>query len=381
MNQECWNPGSETGFLINPDPLENLAKIETGFAHQKATELEDISEQLPRLVKTGEIRPVLSELDIHDVSVLEDCSALRVVERAFQIYSHFANAYVWCDEGNPTDHIPEGVAIPLVQLANIVERPPILPYATTSLCNFKRINPDGEIRVDNLQCIQKIVGIPDESWFHLIHVEIEAHAAKAIQACITASKAIDTQDGTGVREALSEIPGAFVKMMKTFNRMGEHCKPEVYYFTLRPYLFGFNNIIYKGVDEYEGKPQTFRGESGAQSTVIPAIKAYLGLQHERGGLSEHLEIMKNYMPKPHRELIANIDAVKIRNFVINCDEKTLTDKYNACLKSVFAFRSLHLKMVAEYVSKRVENPIGTGGTEFMHWLKKLRDETAQQYLN
>ena len=121
-------------------------------------------------------------------------------------------------------------------------------------------------------------------------------------------------------------------------------------------------------------------ESGAQSSVIPAIKAYLGLQHEKGGLTDHLEIMKEYMPKPHRELLNNIDPQKIRNFVIKKNNGQLTDAYNHCLESVYKFRSLHLKMAHAYVAQKVKNPVGTGGTEFMHWLKQLRDETEQQYL-
>lgn len=365
---------------MSPDPAESLETTASGLAADACSKLNGLASSLPELIKAGHVRSALKELDVFDVSQLEKVEDFRVIERAFQIYAHFANAYVWCDENNPADHIPKGVAVPLVVLSKIVERPPILPYATTSLSNFRRLDPAGDLTVDNLACIQKLVDIHDESWFHLIHVEIEAHAAKAVHACIAATKAIESEDATLVESELARVPIAFGKMIDTFKRIAEKCSPDIYYFTLRPYLFGFTDVVYEGVDEFEGAPQTFRGESGAQSSVIPSIKAYLGLQHESGGLTEHLEIMKSYMPKPHRELLAQIDSSTIRSFVIARKDEGLKKVFNECIESVFEFRSLHLRMANGFIAKKVANPIGTGGTEFMYWLKQLRDETAQQYL-
>ena len=86
------------------------------------------------------------------------------------------------------------------------------------------------------------------------------------------------------------------------------------------------------------------------------------------------------MPKPHRELIATIDTGKFRGYVSNKSSSSLTEAYNECLQSLTEFRTLHLSMANAFVASRVENPIGTGGTEFMHWLEQLRNETEQQYL-
>lgn len=378
--QNCWLPEKKHGFLMSPDPLSDLTTVETGLSREVSAELEELASKLPDLIASGDIRKTLKDLKTFDMSVLGQVEDFRIVERAFQVYAHLANAYVWCEEENPTDHIPEGVAVPLVALAKTVERPPIIPYASTALCNFERIDPKGEIVVDNLRCIQKLIDIQDESWFHLIHVEIEAHAGAITHACLLATQAIDNNDKDTAERELLKIPEAFEKMIATFKRMFEKCSPDIYFNTLRPYLFGFTDIIYNGVEEFKGKPQTYRGESGAQSSVIPAIKAFLGLQHEKGGLTEHLEIMKAYMPKPHRELLSNIDQQKIRTFVIASNNEPLTDAYNACLEGLFKFRSLHLKMAHAYVAQKVTNPIGTGGTEFMHWLKQLRDETEKQYI-
>ena len=380
MEQDCWKPQKESGFLMHPDPVADISACDAPIDAGHSSLLQELATGLPDLIRRKRLRAALDDLPIVDLSALEHWADSRVAERAFQIYVHFANVYVWCDQDDPARHIPAGVAVPLVQLAEFLERPPILPYASTALCNFVRIDPDGEYATGNMRVIQKIVDIPDESWFHLTHTEIEAHAADMLFACIDATGQIDNDDDAGVEQSLAGIPGAFERMSRTFKRIAKGCKPETYYHTMRPYLFGFNDIVYEGVKKYGGRPQTFRGQTGAQSSAIPSVQAFLGLRHEHGGLTHHLEAMKEHMPKPHRELLAAIEPDKIRGYVSRCASASLTETYNECLRSLTEFRTLHLGMANAFVASRVENPIGTGGTEFMHWLEQLRNETEQQFL-
>ena len=380
MIQNCWTITPDRGFLMNPDPIADFEQAAAPVSAEAREHLQQIAEQLPELIAARQIRATLDNLPIYEMAPLRNVDDFRLVERAFQIYAHFAQVYVWCESDNPAKHIPAGVAVPFVMLANLVERPPIIPYAMTALSNYQRIDPDGDLVVDNLRCVQKIINIPDESWFHLIHVEIEGHAASAIHHCLAATDAVRYDDPTALESSLAAIPGALQKMIATFKRMPEGCNPNTYYHTLRPYLFGFDDIVYEGVAEFGGKPQTFRGETGAQSTVIPAIQRFLGLRHARGGLSDHLEIMTGYMPKPHRELLRAIEPDLIRTYVAAQSAVNLREIYNACLAEVVEFRSLHLHFANAYIASKVADPRGTGGTDFMRWLKQLRDETAEQYL-
>lgn len=380
MNQDCWKPGRNGGFLMHPDPVADISACDAPVDTGHASLLQELATGLPELISRKRLRAVLDDMPVVEFSALENWADSRVAERAFQIYVHFANVYVWCDQDDPARHIPAGVAVPLVQLAEFLERPPILPYASTALCNFERIDPDGEYTTGNMRVIQKIIDIPDESWFHLTHTEIEAHAADMLFACIDATAQVDNDDAASVEQSLGQVPDALGRMMVTFKGIAKGCKPETYYHTLRPYLFGFDDIVYEGVQKYAGEPQTFRGQTGAQSSAIPAAQAFLGLRHEHGGLTHHLEAMKEHMPKPHRELLAAIDPNKIRNYVSNSAGASLRETYNECLRSLTEFRTLHLGMAHAFVASRVENPIGTGGTEFMHWLEQLRNETEQQFL-
>ena len=139
--------------------------------------------------------------------------------------------------------------------------------------------------------------------------------ATAVAGYLDAETAALGGDSDGVLDGLGQIPEAFERMIATFKRIGEGCSPEYYFRTLRPYLFGFTDVIYKGVSEFGDRPQSFRGQSGAQSTVIPAIQRLLGLQHRKGGLTTDLEAMIDYMPVPHQRLLRAVDTRAIRDHV------------------------------------------------------------------
>ena len=163
MNHDCWTPRRESGFLMSPDPIVDISKCDSPLDSDTSEQLQSLGLSLSTLIANDRLRSTMEELPVFDMTEFNDCVDGRVVERAFQIYAHFANAYVWCDQDDPAKYRPSGVAVPLVQLAEIVERPPIVPYASTSLCNIERIDPNGGYNVENLQCIQKLVDLPDES--------------------------------------------------------------------------------------------------------------------------------------------------------------------------------------------------------------------------
>ena len=63
-------------------------------------------------------------------------------------------------------------------------------------------------------------------------------------------------------------------------------------------------------------------------------------------------------------------------------DQRLVDAYDECVELVRGFRAKHLKYAATYIQHQAQagatNPteVGTGGTPFMRYLKKHRDETA-----
>jgi indoleamine 2,3-dioxygenase len=178
--------------------------------------------------------------------------------------------------------------------------------------------------------------------------------------------------------------------------MPEKCDPYIYYHRVRPYIHGWRDhpmftegLIYADVSDYNDKPQSFRGETGAQSSIIPSLDAALGVVHENDYMRHYLNEMRDYMPPKHRAFIEAIEkGPSIREFVINkmATNKSLEDIYNQCIHWMELFRTKHLEYANNYIFKQHEsshtNPhaVGTGGTPFMPYLQKHRDETAAHIL-
>jgi hypothetical protein len=57
--------------------------------------------------------------------------------------------------------------------------------------------------------------------------------------------------------------------------------------------------------------------------------------------------------------------------------RDLADKepFNEALEALAAFREAHLGLAEAYIARRVRDPLGTGGTPYLTWLKQLIDET------
>ncbi len=95
--------------------------------------------------------------------------------------------------------------------------------------------------------------------------------------------------------------------------------------------------------------------------------------------------MRAYIPPTHRAFIEAIEqGPSIRQYVIGryqC-QLALRDAYNACVHWLARFRSTHLEYAGRYIHQQsqqgLDNPtnVGTGGTPFMPYLKKHRDETV-----
>ncbi len=380
LDLRTYDIDNSRGFLPSTDPLLCLPEPE-------AAAWEECARELPKLLVTDHIRSYIKKLPPFPLHVLH---GEREQRRAMVILSYLGHAYLWGEE-DIVQSFPEVLASPWHAVAQKLGRHPVLSYASYALDNWKRIEASGPIALGNIALVQNFLGGIDEEWFVLIHVDIEARAAQVLAGLVGAKVAVRANDDKALTAALASVDRALEEMYITLCRMPEHCDPYIYYNRVRPYIFGWKDhpalpqgILYEGVKEYGGKPQKFRGETGSQSSLMPALDAALEIGHKDDPLRPFLLEMQDYMPPGHRAFINAMEqAPSIRSYVRGKKELQLdmVEKFNSCINWITQFRTKHLEYAAEYILQqhqvRAGNPnqVGTGGTPFMAYLKKHRDET------
>ena len=373
---------AERGFLPLQDPLPRLPR--------PFDEWESVASGLPKLFASDHIRRTIEQLAPFPVEAIRG-DAER--ERAMALLSYLGHAYVW-GAGSPASILPKRLAVPWHAVADSLGRPPVLSYSSYALHNFFRFDASREVECGNIALIQNFLGGIDEEWFILIHVEIERRAAPAVAVLHACLDAAETGDADRLEALLGEVKASLGSMYATLARMPEWCDPYIYFHRVRPYIHGWKNhpdlpegVVYEGVEAYRGRPRQFRGETGAQSAIVPSLDAMLGIRHKDDALGAYLMEMRTYMPPAHRAFIESLEARQpVRLFVQRSGRSRLIDLYNACIEEVGRFRSLHLEYAAAYIFRQAQtdekNPhaVGTGGTPFMPYLTKHRDETAAHRL-
>ena len=141
------------------------------------------------------------------------------------------------------------------------------------------------------------------------------------------------------------------------------------------------------IKDANGKPQVYRGQTGSQSSIMPTMDALFGIAHSADPLRVYLDELHRYRPPAHQSFIENIrERSVLKKTVAQLDSAPLTDCYNNCILKATQFRTQHLKYAATYINKQNHgstgntSDVGTGGTPFMKYLKKHRDEAATQLL-
>ncbi len=381
--QTSFNP--EQGFLPSADPL---TKLSADF-----NEWEAVAAQLPKLLLSDQLHGLLSGLQPFPINKLHSPAE---IERAMMIVSFINHAYVWGGP-RPASVLPATLAVPWYQLSQTLNRPPVLSYASYALHNWRRLQTDRPIQLGNIALLQNFWGGIDEEWFILIHIDIEARATTAVANLLPAQTAVSKNQPQTLLQSLLNIQRSLEGMYQSLARMPEHCDPLIYYQRVRPFIHGWANnpslpdgLRYEGVEAYQNKPQKFRGETGAQSSIIPALDTLLGIEHEDDPLKEYLLEMRLYMPQEHRSFLKKLsEGPALRDVVIREGKNApmLVDAYNNCVTLVEDFRTLHLQYAASYIHQQSQsvgaNPtdIGTGGTPFMRYLDKHKKETGRFLIN
>lgn len=309
--------------------------------------------------------------------------------RAYVILTFISQAYIWAEgEEGIAGRLPQVLAVPWVTVAEHLGMPPVITYAATVLMNWSLRNPGGPMdNVDNLVAMANFTGTEDESWFYMVAAGVELAAAPGVKAVVRSLLAITEQDNETLTHSLRAVAKSLESMRAAFNRMYERCDPKLFYTRIRPFQAGTKGLdvlpeglVYEGISQ---KRKKLSGASAAQSSAIPTFDIFLGARHT-GGDAEFLAEMRGHMPSKHREFLEVLQSQpSIREYVRESGSTELISAYNDAVTAFADFRSDHVVLVTRYIVMQkaqysanvsLKNK-GTGGTDFMLFLKSVRDDT------
>lgn len=376
----------ERGFLADYNPAEVQLP-------EQLEPVVNLAMSLPRLIPAGELRSHIESLPTVDLTDFCKDSEESQLRMAMVHYAFLIQSYVW-GHAEPTSSLPACLAIPMWQLSEVNGQPPILTYSHYVLDNWDKIDRNKPIALNNIYMLQPFLGGQDEAWFVLIHVAIEAAAGEILNHFPSMIEATENLDEAGLENGLQAMSGGWEKVNAIFDRMPERCDPYVYFHRVRPWIHGWKDnpalaegVIYEGVEQANGEPQAFRGQTGSQSSIVPAMDALLKINHSQDSLRTFLDELHIYRPPSHRQFIDEVRAsANLRDAIKKIDKASLNQAYNVCLEKLAQFRTRHLEYAASYINKQGKGgagnttEVGTGGTPFMKYLKKHRDEVNRHLL-
>lgn len=351
------------GFLPPVDPMRQFPR---GSPYAM---LDEVGAELPSRLEDPAFRSWAKALRIPEWTPPDSPDGERMRQLYYVRVGFLASAYINQVGQSPVRVLPANIAGPLCQVTADLERPPILSYAGYALYNWYRLDPSGDVALGNIDTIQNFVDLYDEHWFILVHVDIEARAAALLDAVLELQARQAWRDREAVDHAIERITETVQAQTGVLERIPEHMSPDLYYSTFRPYIRFFDDVIYEGMDR---APMSYRGETGAQSSVIPLLVSLFKITHEPNELTRHLADMRRYMPRSHRSLLEMVDGFPDLRHVAT------PDSFNQALEAIAGFRHVHYGWAQRYIAEKEPDPRGTGGTPYVQWLQQLHDETLAQ---
>ena len=383
------------GFLPEVPPLERLP--------DEFITWEKLMDMLTELISKSQLRKEVDNnfplLTVSNQSLPTE----RHWMRAYCVLTFLSQGYLWQngEEGVPAK-LPKQLAVPWWEVSQRLGLPPIATYAGVVLWNWRVRDPSAPIALENIEMLNNYTGTRDEEWFYYISLAVELSAVKGIVEARNCLKGMQSGDISKVINCLESVTACIAQMKVTSNRMYEECKPDVFYGKIRHFQAGSKNmkafgegLIFEGVDD---EPKVFNGASAAESSTLPVFDILLGVEHS-GEAKRFLDQQKWHMPRAHRQFLLALSLQpSLRTFVLqNKSNKELTGAYNKCVTELGEFRNNHIVLVTRYIivpsSSNTKKPVesvtthdtrqpdlatrGTGGSDFMVFLKSVRDDTLK----
>ncbi|KIX04525.1 uncharacterized protein Z518_05395 [Rhinocladiella mackenziei CBS 650.93] len=368
--------------------------------------------KLGALIDSGALPDLTSHIDdlrvqLNKIGSEKDYD-LEAITALFRDYSFLASAYLlepcWATWSKDHDAgyglgravLPRCIAAPLVKAADILDIPPFMSYAASyALYNYSLARPNlGASVYDNLRLVRAFERGLDptssEAGFILTHVHMVQESGPLISGAVDLLSTIENvpSDTGAAILAFQTMLSAMTRIETHMEQMWTHSLPKDY-LSYRTFIFGITSqsmfpdgVIYQGTRYGDSKHLYFRGESGANDSIIPLLDHLLEIPMPKNPLTEILKDFRSYRPKPHRDFLGWVMSksaeVGVRAYCsasrdnaengANDDSLLLPTHYLKLLERVRSFRWRHWLFAREYIIKRSPHPTATGGSPIVTWL-------------
>ncbi|XP_061119730.1 indoleamine 2,3-dioxygenase 2-like [Conger conger] len=375
------------GFLLT-DPLTDLPEYYWIWM--------DLARNVPHLVQTHQLQARVAEMPLLSSSYLKGHRELRLARTAL---GFITMGYVWQDGAHqPAKVLPKVLAVPYCTVSKMLGLPPILVYADCVLANWWLRDPGRPMEIENIDTLFMIPGGDSCKGFFLVSVLVEQSACTGLQGLATVMNSMLTRDITAVQEGLTVVSDSIRRMAEVFKLIHKHVEPTMFYNSMRTFFMGWkdnpalpNSLWYEGVPE---QPPGLNGLSAGQSSALQCFDLLLGVQYSDETGRSFQESMRAYMPPPHRQLLETVSSwPPLRHFVLWSSSQELRHSYNSCVLALADLRTYHLNVTARYITipagqaKLIHCPFGnsharqethgSGGSNFLPFLKGIRDDTKR----
>ena len=194
----------------------------------------------------------------------------------------------------------------------------------------------------------------------------------------------------GIEKQLEMLLKSLEKIGSHLERIPTHCVPAFFFNNFRPYLSGWNIPEFKETgglvfgSAIDAPIYNSTGGSAAQSPIIQALDALLGVQHPPNpdGSPNYLYQIRKHIPKADRELILWVEGWGAE-FSELCLKHKILHPFSNCLAQMIANRRLHSGIAWKFIKNEATklssatNTVGTGGTTYEKFLKATIEDTQR----
>eukprot|EP01012_Entosiphon_sulcatum_P049975 TRINITY_DN68712_c0_g1_i1.p1 TRINITY_DN68712_c0_g1~~TRINITY_DN68712_c0_g1_i1.p1 ORF type:complete len:486 (+),score=69.17 TRINITY_DN68712_c0_g1_i1:436-1893(+) len=396
-----FSVGHKNGFLPVELPLAVLPEKYSAVEELLSEMPVEKKDGSPGLLASGAFRStIVSRLPDLASAVAEETDS-RLLHALYRDYCILASAYCLepCDlrfretqktgngeYGKAEPVLPAVIAKPLVIVADKIGSIPWLDYTLGyGPGNFKLKDNTKGITLDNLDPIRLMRGGKDERGFIIVHIAMEAHTGKMVECGDRVFQAMEAGSHENCQTALRDLCEVATAINTVRENMWNESHKEAY-LGLRTWIFGMkgSGLFPDDMLEYEGvepSKRSYRGETGAQSTIIPYLDTVLGInQHyPTNDLTKYLMELRDYRPRNHREYLKSTEkrasASKVTEFYSANPETAAC--WLRCVDQVRIFRQGHWNFTKQYIIQNTRYPVATGGTPITTWLPNQLGATMQ----